>query len=75
MVACLEHEDDNRRLMLRAAQLGVAGDEYVYILPDYVRDQNRSEMWLQYTAKGSQDIRDVEAKDAFKSVFFVSFAF
>ena len=37
----------------------------MYILPDYVRDQNRSELWQQFNDRSLHDTRDVEAKSAF----------
>lgn len=49
----------------------MAGSDYVYIMPTYVRDQNRSEMWLQYSDAIKSDTRDVDAKAAFRPVLMV----
>ena len=75
MIVCLDHDGDMRRFMLRAAQMGLTGSEYVYIMPDYVRDQNRSELWLQYNDNNviAKDSRDEEAKQAFRPMLLVCF--
>lgn len=73
MIVCLEHEGDTRRFMLRAQELGLTSKEYVYIMPDYVRDQNITELWVQYGATAeTNDNREAEAREAFKPVMFVS---
>lgn len=71
-VVCLEHENDVRRFMLRAQQLGMSSRDYVYILPDFVRDNNRSELWLDYESNKNADGRNAEAKDAFRPTLMVS---
>ena len=74
MIVCLDHDGDTRRFMLRAAQMGLTSNEYVYIMPDYVRDQNRSELWLQYNDNNEvlKDSRDEEAKAAFRPMLMVT---
>lgn len=51
--------------------------DYVWIMPDYVRDNNRSELWLDYESNknvdGRNDGRNEEAKESFKPALFVSF--
>lgn len=47
--------------------------EYVYILPDYVRDQNRSELWRQFNDQNMHDTRDMEAFNAFTPMMMVRF--
>lgn len=58
--------------MLRARQLGMTSKDYVYIMPDFVRDNNRSEMWLDYESNKNADGRNEEAKEAFKPTMMVS---
>jgi len=70
IVVCMEHEADVRRFMLRAQQLGMTNRDYVYVMPDSVRDNNRSELWLDLDNK-NVDSRDVEAKAAFKPCLIV----
>ncbi len=79
----MEHEADVRRFMLRVGQLGLATPDYVWILPDFVRDMNRSELWLDYGSGASSksaaemeddsDGRNEEAKKAFKHSLMVRF--
>ena len=45
-------------------------DEYVYILPDYVGNENKTEIWVDYSSK--PDGRDQDAKAAFEKAFVVS---
>lgn len=72
IMLCVEHEYDVRRFMLRAQQRGLTSKEFVYILPDYVRDGNRSELWVDYESNRNADGRNEEAKTAFRYAIFVS---
>lgn len=54
--------------MLRAAELGMVGDEWVYILPEYVQNENKTDLWTNFK---SVDGRNTEAKLAYDSAFFV----
>lgn len=60
-----------RRFMLRASQRGLTSKDYVWIMPDYVRDNNRSELWVDYESNKNVDGRNEEAKSGFRSALFV----
>lgn len=57
--------------MLRAQELGMTTDEYVYILPEYVQNENKTDLWS--SSNRNQDGRNQEAKGAFDTVLFVGF--
>ncbi len=46
-------------------------DEYVFILPDYVGDENRAEIWVDYN--DPPDGRDEDAKKAFQKALVVCY--
>jgi len=56
--------------MMRAQQLGFTGDEWVYILPEYVQNENKTDIWN--SVGNDNDGRNVEAKAAYDSSMFVS---
>lgn len=56
--------------MLRAAELGMVGEEWVYILPEYVQNENKTDIWTNYK---HNDGRNTEAKIAYDSALFVRF--
>eukprot|EP00914_Ancora_sagittata_P029401 GHVO01058150.1.p1 GENE.GHVO01058150.1~~GHVO01058150.1.p1 ORF type:complete len:103 (-),score=7.74 GHVO01058150.1:244-552(-) len=61
--------EDHRRFMLKAQDLGMTNGEYVYYTVDMLPDEdnvNSDAIWR------GNDGRDVEAREAFKSVFHVS---
>ncbi len=55
--------------MLKVHDKGLDTDEYVYILPDYIGDENRTEYWVNYI--GPPDGRDEDARKAFERSFIV----
>uniref|UniRef100_A0A915L9N2 guanylate cyclase n=1 Tax=Romanomermis culicivorax TaxID=13658 RepID=A0A915L9N2_ROMCU len=71
ILVCLEHERDMRRFMLKAHELEMTNDEYVFIMPDFVRDNNRSEMWLDMDSNANIDNMDQAAKKAFRATMMV----
>lgn len=44
-------------------------EDYVYILPEYVQNENRTDLWTNFN---TMDGRNAEAKAAFNASFFVS---
>lgn len=58
--------------MLIAKEMGMIGDQYVYIFPDLIPDENDTEPWIQRDYhKGFPDGRDEEAKSAFQKALIV----
>uniref|UniRef100_A0A915L6W3 Receptor ligand binding region domain-containing protein n=1 Tax=Romanomermis culicivorax TaxID=13658 RepID=A0A915L6W3_ROMCU len=69
VLTCIDKDEDNRRFTLRAQQRGLAGEEFVYIVPDYVRDENKTDVWTD--RKGLVDGRDSESRKSMENVMFV----
>lgn len=70
VIICIDKDEDNRRFTLRASERGFAGEEFVYIVPDYVRDENKTDVWMDQ--KAVNDNRDVESRRSMENVLFVS---
>lgn len=68
LVAIICVDKGIRRVMLRAQQRGMTTDDYVYILPEHVQNENRTELWTSYE---SPDGRNAEARAAFNASFIV----
>lgn len=67
---CIDKDEDNRRFTLRAQERDLAGEEFVYIVADYVRDENKTDVWNDN--KAVNDNRDVESRRSMENVLFVS---
>lgn len=55
--------------MLKATDMGAMTNEYVFIFPDYMPDENRTFPWIDY--KGIKDGREEDAKKAFQKSLIV----
>ncbi len=56
--------------MLLVKKMELDSDEYHYILPDYLPDTNRTQIWTDYN-ETAQDGKDEEAKEAMEKAFVV----
>jgi len=70
VLTCIDRDEDTRRFLLRAQQRGLSGEEFVYVVPDYVRDENKTDIWTDRSA--ASDGRDLESRKAMDNVIFVS---
>ncbi len=68
-IVCLDLLEDRRKFMLKVLDKGLDTDEYVYILPDYVGDENRTQIWIDYTSP--PDGRNEDARKAFQKALVV----
>jgi hypothetical protein len=48
------------------------GEEYVYIVPDYVRFENQTDIWMDRTAGALSSGRNQESRDSMQNLLFVS---
>ena len=55
--------------MLAMKDRGLCTDEYLYILPDFVEDEQHNDVFVDYSS--NPDGRDEEAKKAFESALMV----
>jgi len=64
VLLCIDQDTDVRRFMLRAQEKGLSGvreylimylqgAEYVYIVPDYVRFENQTDIWIDRTSEAT----------------------
>ncbi len=75
VLVCLEHEGDVRRFMIKAHSLGLTTKDYVFLLPDYVRDANRTDIWTDFTMTGVDKETAatlLASREGFKYTIFVS---
>lgn len=52
---------------------GLTGDEYVYIVPDYVRFENQTDIWVDRTEGTLTSGRDVESRRSMQNIMFVRY--
>ena len=73
--SCFEHNKEVRYIndmeLTNGTNTDLHGEEYVYLVPDYVRFENQTDVWTDRTAGALSSGRNQESRDSMQNLLFV----